>query len=193
MEVISMKRERLPWALGWASLGIGLTELAFAEGICRVLGLSKYRADRVRALGLRELASGWGLLREPQRRDWVWARVAGDAMDLTLLAVTFGKPRANRLWQGVITAAVAGVTLVDLYAALRRSAPLARSVTPSLGMDVGRGVPAESWRGSGLAEDVGVNGSRGEEGEPEEVRQRMMDEAAKRLGLPEVKEPGVSR
>ncbi|WNG20560.1 hypothetical protein [Cystobacter fuscus] len=189
-----MKRERLPWALGWASLGIGLTELAFAEGICRVLGLSKYRADRVRALGLRELASGWGLLREPQRRDWVWARVAGDAMDLTLLAVTFGKPRANRVWQGVITAAVAGVTLVDLYAALRRSAPLARSesAAPSLGTNGGRGVPAESWRGSGLAEDVGLNGSRGEEGEPEEVRQRMMDEAAKRLGLPEVKEPGVS-
>ncbi|WNG30117.1 hypothetical protein F0U62_43455 [Cystobacter fuscus] len=187
-----MKRERLPWALGWASLGIGLTELAFAEGICRVLGLSKYRADRVRALGLRELASGWGLLREPQRRDWVWARVAGDAMDLTLLAVTFGKPRASRVWQGVITAAVAGVTLVDLYAALRPGAPLARSAAPSLGKDVGRGVPAESWRGSGLAEDMGVNGSRGEEGESEEVRQRMMDEAAKRLGLPEVKEPGVS-
>ncbi|MFY0580904.1 hypothetical protein ACN28S_47645 [Cystobacter fuscus] len=39
---------------------------------------------------------------------------------------------------------------------------------------------------------MGVNGSRGEEGESEEVRQRMMDEAAKRLGLPEVKEPGVS-
>ncbi|WP_043427885.1 hypothetical protein [Cystobacter fuscus] len=183
-----MKRERLPWALGWASLGIGLTELAFAEGICRVLGLSKYRADRVRALGLRELASGWGLLREPQRRDWVWARVAGDAMDLTLLAVTFGKPRASRVWQGVLTAAVAGVTIVDLYAALTRAAPLRRSkaVAPSLGMDVGRDVPAESWRGSGLAEDVGVNGARGDAGASEEARQRMMDEAARRLGLPEV-------
>lgn len=190
-----MKRERLPWALGWASLGIGLTELAFAEGICRVLGLSKHRAGRVRALGLRELASAWGLLREPERRDWVWARVAGDAMDLTLLAVTFGKPRANRVWQGVITAAVAGVTLVDLYAATRREValPRSRAAAPSLGMDVGSGVPAESWRGSGLAEDVGLNGSRGEEGESEEVRQRMMDEAAKSLGLPELKEPGVSR
>ena len=183
-----MKRERLPWALGWASLGIGLTELVFAEGICRVLGVSKYRADRVRALGLRELASGWGLLREPERRDWVWARVAGDAMDLTLLAVTFGKPRAHRVWQGVITAAVAGVTRVDLYAALRRAAPLRRSkaAAPSLGMDVGRGAPAESWRGSGLAEDVGVNDARGDAGESEEARQRMMDEAARTLGLPEV-------
>jgi hypothetical protein len=28
-----MKSEQLPWALGWVSLGIGLTELTFPTGI----------------------------------------------------------------------------------------------------------------------------------------------------------------
>ncbi|KFE66524.1 hypothetical protein DB31_0997 [Hyalangium minutum] len=48
--------------------------------------------------------------------------------------------------------------------------------------------PAESWRGSGLAEDVGMDLPRGEEGRPEEIKQRMMEEAARELGLPEPNE-----
>jgi hypothetical protein len=191
-----MKRERLSWALGWASMGIGLTELTFPEHIGRVLGVPK-RSGRMlmRSCGLREVASGLGLLLQPSRREWLWARVVGDALDLTLLAVSFRLPRANRFWQGAITAGSIGLALVDLYAAMKRSAPLLRSgaVTPSLGMEAGGNGPAESWRGSGLAEDVGVNDHRGEESEPEEVRQRRMDEAARQLGLPTLDEHGSPR
>jgi hypothetical protein len=182
-----MKRERLAWSLGWVGLGIGLTELAIPKGLCRVLGAPRRYSWLVRALGIRELASGVGLLIEPQRRRWAWARVAGDAMDLALLAVTIGIPRANRAWQGAITAAVAGATLVDLYAAAtKRGAPmLAGAVTPSLGMEEGSHAPLETWRGSGLAEDVGAPRHPSEEGEPDEVKQRMMREAERELGLPE--------
>lgn len=76
---------------------------------------------------------------------------------------------------------------MDLYAAAtKREAPrLAGAVTPALGMEEGNHAPLESWRGSGLAEDVGAPSHPGEEGEPDEVKQRMMREAERQLGLPE--------
>lgn len=191
-----MKSERLPWTLGWVSLGIGLTELTFPKGLCRVLGVSKRHAGLMRVLGLREIASGLGLLLQPHRREWVWARVAGDALDLSLLGLSFRLPLANRGWLGAITTAVAGVTLVDLYAAVETwRAPRLRSrtVTPSFGMDLASGGPAESWRGSGLAEDVGASPRRGEDGLPDEEKERMMKEAARELGLPDLDEHGTPR
>lgn len=188
-----MKSERLPCALGWLSMGVGLTQLTFPERLCRVLGVPR-RTGLMRGLGLREVATGLGLLLQP-RRQWVWARVAGDVVDLALLATTFGRLRANRTWQGVLTAAVAGAAVVDLLVAFGKPGDSsleaghhAGKVTPPLGMEVGSSGPAESWRGSGLAEDVGLNVRPGEEGEPEAVKERMMREAARELGLPE--EPG---
>ncbi|HZH16933.1 MAG TPA: hypothetical protein VE057_21430 [Archangium sp.] len=148
----------------------------------------------MRVLGLREVASGLGLLLQRNRREWVWTRVAGDALDLSLLAVSFRLPRANRGWLGAITAAVTGVTLVDMFAAVGTwRSPRLRSgtVTPSLGMDIASGGPAESWRGSGLAEDVGASPHRSEEGLPDEEKQRMMREAARELGLPDRDEHGT--
>jgi hypothetical protein len=191
-----MKSERLPWTLGWVSLGIGLTELTFPRGLCRVMGVSKRYAGLMRVFGLREIASGLGLLLQPHRREWVWARVAGDALDLALLGVAFRLPLSNKGWLGAITVAVTGVTLVDVFASVGswRSPRLpAGTVTPSLGMDIGSSAPAESWRGSGLAEDVGANPRQGEDSLPDEEKQRMMKEAARELGLPDRDEHGTPR
>ncbi|WP_375771903.1 hypothetical protein NR798_13785 [Archangium gephyra] len=171
------------------SLGIGLTELTFPKGLCRVMGVSRRHAGLMRFFGLREVASGLGLLLQPHRREWFWARVAGDVLDLSLLAVAFRLPRANRGWLGAITAAATGLTLVDVFAAAGtwRSPRLhAGKVTPSLGMDAASGGPAESWRGSGLAEDVGASPHHSEDGLPDKEKQRMMREAARELGLPEL-------
>ncbi|HYO71786.1 MAG TPA: hypothetical protein VEU33_37480 [Archangium sp.] len=178
------------------SLGIGLTELTFPTGLCRLMGVSKRHAGLMRVFGLREIASALGLLLQPHRREWVWARVAGDALDLSLLGVAFRLPLSNKGWLGAITTAVAGVTLVDVFAAvgtLRSPRLHAGSVTPSLGMDLTGSAPAESWRGSGLAEDVGANPRRDEETLSEAERQRMMKEAARELGLPDRDEHGTPR
>jgi hypothetical protein len=180
-----MRRERLSWALGWVNVGMAVTELTFPEGVCRVLGVSKRRAWLVRSLGLRELGIGLGLLLQPRRREWVWARVVGDAMDMALLAVSFRQPRADRTWHGVLAGATVVSALVDLYAATKGE-PAHRhagTVTPSIGMGPGTSGPGESWRGSGLAEDVGMDRPPSEDGESEEVRQRMMEDAARQLGL----------
>jgi uncharacterized membrane protein len=72
----------------------------------------------LRAVGLRELASGIGILTNRKPGGWLWGRVAGDLMDLALLRMAFAKRRANRLRLTAATAAVAGVTALDVCCSL---------------------------------------------------------------------------
>lgn len=71
-------------ALGWFSVGIGLAELLMPRRVARAAGLAE-QTRTLRALGLRELASGIGILLRPNKPGWLWSRVAGDALDLGLL------------------------------------------------------------------------------------------------------------
>jgi hypothetical protein len=118
-----------------------------------------------------------------------WARVGIGLTELALLAVTFQRPRVKRIWHGALVAVAAGATLVELYAAVRERNLALRSKVkpPSLDLAPTGNVPAESWRGSGLAEDIGVSSRGGDAGESEEVKQRMMEDAARALGLPETR------
>lgn len=190
-----MRRERLSWALGWVNVGMAVAELSFPEGLCRVMGAPKRYSWLMRSLGLRELTIGLGLLLQPHRREWVWARTVGDVMDMALLAGTLRLPRVDKAWQGALAAATVVSALVDLYAATKGEPPRrhAGTVTPDLGMGPGTSGPSESWRGSGLAEDVGMTRPPSEESESEEERQRMMEEAARELGLPEPEGHGMPR
>ncbi|MDT4963247.1 MAG: hypothetical protein QOF87_2894 [Pseudonocardiales bacterium] len=110
-------------ALGWASLGLGIPQLAAPGWFARFLGVGDGPRQRLATtvVGVRELAAAFGLLTRPAA-GWLWARVAGDAMDLTLL----GRALKNHDGRGrqrtfAATAAVVGITVVDLYAALTRS------------------------------------------------------------------------
>jgi uncharacterized membrane protein len=78
----------------------------------------------LRALGVREIASGVGLLAQPQRPMWLWTRLAGDAMDLTLLGMAFGTHRSHRGRLATATGAVGLVTALDLIC-IRRTSQLA--------------------------------------------------------------------
>jgi hypothetical protein len=71
----------------------------------------------MRACGLREMAAGVGILTQQRKAPWLWARVAGDAMDLALLARAYTMRTSDPARLTVATAAVAGVTVVDLMAA----------------------------------------------------------------------------
>jgi uncharacterized membrane protein len=73
------------------------------------------------AVGVRELAAAAGLLRS-ESPAWLWARVAGDVMDLGMLGTAL-KNRNRNGWErtAAATAAVLGITVVDLYAAVTRS------------------------------------------------------------------------
>jgi uncharacterized membrane protein len=115
--------DRLARALGWAGLGLGIPQLLMPRRFAKFLGVGgapKHRAAMA-VVGMRELAAAAGLLRRPAA-GWLWARVAGDAMDLTLLGRALKKHhRRGRRRTVTATAAVVGITAFDIYAATTRS------------------------------------------------------------------------
>jgi uncharacterized membrane protein len=118
--------ERLARALGWFSLCLGFAEVLAPDGLARLVGLESNDINRklLRGMGLREIATGIGILSQPTSSTGVWSRVAGDAMDLAFLSSALRSDTAERGRVIAATAAVLGVTAVDVYCGtqLRRSA-----------------------------------------------------------------------
>jgi uncharacterized membrane protein len=102
-------------ALGWLSVGIGLAEFLMPRTVARATGTDEH-THMLRAFGLRELASGTGILLRPHKPGWLWSRVAGDVLDLGFLA--FSRKRGHDRRAVLASALVAGVTTLDLLAAL---------------------------------------------------------------------------
>jgi uncharacterized membrane protein len=106
--------EQLAQCLGWFSIGLGLAQLLAPRQLSKVIGLQRENRYLLRLLGLREVASGIGILTQRRPANWVWSRVGGDALDLALLGVALntGNPQRGRV--AAATAAVAGVTALDV-------------------------------------------------------------------------------
>jgi uncharacterized membrane protein len=75
-------------ALGVASFALGAPLLAMPGRVLRVLGLDDTPGTSAlaRGVGVRELAAGAGILAQRRPVPGLWARVAGDGIDLALLA-----------------------------------------------------------------------------------------------------------
>ena len=112
--------ERIARGLGWLSIGIGLTEIVAPRALAKLIGVNDHRA-LLRIFGLRELASGVGILSRRRPVGWLWSRVGGDMMDLAVLGTAFTSPQANRRRVAAATAAVTGVTILDLRASRQLS------------------------------------------------------------------------
>jgi uncharacterized membrane protein len=112
--------ERLANALGWFSIGLGLAELAAPRALAQLIGVEDHdRTVKVlRGYGAREIAAGIGILSRPQPAGWLWGRVAGDIMDLSSLGSALSSARSTRTRVGAATAAVIGVTALDVKCAL---------------------------------------------------------------------------
>ena len=63
---------------------------------------------------MREVASGLGILSQPHPEGWVWARVGGDVMDLSLLGGAWASDRTDKERVAAATVAVVGVMALDL-------------------------------------------------------------------------------
>jgi uncharacterized membrane protein len=118
--------ERLARALGVLGVGLGLTRLLAPRAVGRAIGLKDDNRNRktMRAFGVREMATGIGLLTRPRPASFAWGRVAGDAMDLAVLAKALTSNRSNRSRVAAATAAVVGVTILDVVAGIRLSRPV---------------------------------------------------------------------
>lgn len=115
--------------LGWFSLGLGTLE-AMAPGVLgRTLGLEDRRV-LLRLYGLRELSAGAGLLAYTKTPLLLWARVAGDALDILTLAPALRSGNARRRNAGVALASVLAITGLDIWTALQITRHEAGAIHP---------------------------------------------------------------
>lgn len=142
--------------LGLASAGLGAACLGRPKELARFIGVDNAPdiVPTLTAIGARELVPVLPLL--AGRAGWAWARVAGDAMDLTAMGVALThrkRKREQRLRAATI--AVGGLALIDLGTALaagraRRSPsrPMRRAIDVSAATTVNK--PAKEvyayWR-----------------------------------------------
>ena len=144
---------KLARGLGWFSIALGLVELLAARQLARAIGLQGSEA-LVRAYGLREIATGCGLLAARSSQTsavWMWGRVTGDALDATTLTAAALGPREadGRGHPLVALAAVGGVAALDVVCA--RSLTMEAQATSAAEFDYsdrsGLGGSPESLRG----------------------------------------------
>lgn len=114
--------ERLARGLAWFSNGLGLAQVVAPQQLARLIGIPDGSDIQMllRALGAREISSGLGILSGP-KPGWLWARVGGDVMDLALLGTALRSRKANRARVAGATAAVVGVTALDVICGMRLS------------------------------------------------------------------------
>lgn len=118
-----MTGDKLMRGLGWVSVGLGVPMLLNPGGLGQAIGVGDGPRQRtaIIAVGTRELAAAAALL-GLQSPVWLWSRVTGDVIDLSLLGRALkNHDGRDRTRTAAATAAVAGVLGLDLYAALTRS------------------------------------------------------------------------
>src|SRR5689334_5122916 len=106
----------LATGLGGFGIGLGLAELLAPGSLARLIGATDDETTRraLQACGVREIAAGVGILTQPRSAGWMWSRVAGDVMDLSLLGAAFTSRSAQKDRLAAATAAVVGVTMLDI-------------------------------------------------------------------------------
>lgn len=108
-------------ALGWVSIGLGLTEIAVPGWVEQQLGVKGHRGI-IRGFGLREIAAGMMILNQPGlNRNLVaglWSRVGGDAVDLAALGKAKDSTRRPE-GLGTVSAIVTAITGIDILVALK--------------------------------------------------------------------------
>lgn len=103
--------------LGWASLGIGLTEIAAPHQVENWLGISDGQNTQVlRAMGVREIMHGVDILSHRDPTAGVWSRVAGDVLDTALLGLAAMKTQRPKSF-AIVAAMVLGIGILDYITA----------------------------------------------------------------------------
>jgi hypothetical protein len=107
---------KLARALGWASLGLGLVELLAPRRMAQLTGVQ--HPSLIKGYGIREIATGIGILTTQRPTAWMWGRVAGDVTDLaTIGEAMIHQDRHERSCSTKAAIAIAGVLVLDTYVA----------------------------------------------------------------------------
>ncbi|WP_219420259.1 SRPBCC family protein [Pseudonocardia nigra] len=116
------RTDRGATGLALFSLGLGSAQVGAPGAVARLVGADDGPTSRavVRwACGVRELAAGLGAGTSSAPGRWIWARAAGDLVDLALLGTVLTRHPGRRARTLVAAAAVLGVTAADVATARR--------------------------------------------------------------------------
>ena len=144
--------------LGWFSIGLGLAEVLAPRALTRGLGMEG-NEQIVQAYGVREIATGIGILSSNQPAPWIWGRVGGDALDLATLTTGLQRDNPKKENVALALAAVAGVTTLDFICAAslaRHSSPKLRRRRPAIDYHRRTGFPKPPEQMRGAARDFEV-------------------------------------
>jgi uncharacterized membrane protein len=120
----SLRRDPLTRGLGLASAALGVPQVTRPADFARSLGVGDAARHRAvtELVGVRELAAAAGLLGRRPHPRWLWGRVLGDAMDISLMARALRNHDGRGLRRTALSmAGLAVITAVDLYAAVTRT------------------------------------------------------------------------
>ena len=112
----ALPQDPLAKGLGVFSFALGLPQVLAPRRMTRLIGVRDDATSRaiMRLVGVRELAAGVGLFTARKPTEWVWARVAGDTMDLALLGSALRGRSTSPAKTLAATGAVAGAFAADV-------------------------------------------------------------------------------
>jgi hypothetical protein len=116
--------ERIAEGLGWFSLGLGIAQLLAPGALNRLAGIRDDGAARSaqRVVGVREVGAFVAIMADrPHPALPLWSRVGGDLMDLVLLGRAWRGKRESGPRLALAIGSIAGVTGLDIYAAIRHT------------------------------------------------------------------------
>jgi hypothetical protein len=110
-------------ALGLAmgGIGLGMWGVLFPKTVARTFGLPRNDLAIRTLFGARELATSYRLAGDPTKAESLWARVAGDVLDITVLSAASVPQNRKRHNARFALKAVLLITALDVLAAVRMS------------------------------------------------------------------------
>lgn len=113
--------DRMARGLGVLSLALGAVEVVGARSLARMLGI-RGQENFIRACGAREIMQGVAILGSKDPTPWIWARVAGDMLDIgTLVMEHYAAEPAKRKNVTMALGSVLGITALDVMNARQLS------------------------------------------------------------------------
>lgn len=116
-ETPNLDAATLAQGLGWFSVALGAAAVLAPRALASAAGLGREARGMVRNIGVRELATGVGILSQRNPAPWLWARTVGDVVDLSLLVTGMRPGRRGRARAAFSFTAVAGLLALDALAA----------------------------------------------------------------------------
>lgn len=147
--------DTLARGLGIFSIALGIAEVVAPRALARALGM-KGQEGLIAGYGVREIATGIGILASKDPTPWIWGRVAGDGLDLATLATALEGRNPKKGNVGIAMAAVAGVTALDVYCAQTLSRESPTPLPPMQDYSNRTGYPGGIEQSHGAAKDFEV-------------------------------------